>query len=305
MAEEFTEQVEKGNEAADLEQTKSPDGKKVFFLHPSIKLTNLIIERLRTMEYEIYTVDDYKILKNILRKNPDSICFINPEGQLHVKGWFNFMKSFETDEQLKDVKLGILTEKLKKKDEDDFKEGLNLEAGYISETAEPDDILKEIVKAIDKLEAKGIRQYVRASCAFDKGSEVFWVFGDMMYKMKILDISAVGMAVKIPAAYLGAIKTNQTLMNAQIMLSSRRMTVHLFVLAVKQKNNSYIAVLMFGRETDKDVLIRIREYVAKMLQQQVMDSVFDMQIDKTEYNPAPAMSLVLEDKAKAKKPAAK
>lgn len=277
-------------------EKKVSDGKKVFFLHPSVKLTNLILTRLRTMEYEVYTLDDYKILKNILLKNPNSICFINPEGQLHVKGWFNFIKSFSEDENFKSVKIGLLTEKLKQKDEDEFKKNLTLAAGFISEQKDPDEILRDIVKAIDKLEAKGNRQYVRASCDQDKTSEVFWVSGDMMYKMKILNISAVGMAVRIPPAYLGTIRPNQTLMNAQIMLNSRRMTVHLFVLAVKQHNNNTVAVLMFGRETDKDTMIHIREFVASMLQKQVLDSVYTMKADKTEYNPQPPLTLVLEEK---------
>ena len=74
---------------------KSIYGRKVFFINPSVTFEQQVIERLRLMEYEVYAIDDYRKAKPLLRKNADSICFCIVESQLTLKGWHNFIKSFE------------------------------------------------------------------------------------------------------------------------------------------------------------------------------------------------------------------
>jgi hypothetical protein len=37
-------------------------GKKVFFLYPSFTFKSEVIDRLRTLEYEVYILNDYKIV---------------------------------------------------------------------------------------------------------------------------------------------------------------------------------------------------------------------------------------------------
>ena len=57
-------------------------GRKVYFLNPTYTLRDHIISALWDSEYEVYIIEDYQYVKNVLRKNPNSILYINIDVQL-------------------------------------------------------------------------------------------------------------------------------------------------------------------------------------------------------------------------------
>ena len=95
-------------------------GRKVFFLNPTLSIQNVFVRKLQDLEYEVYTIEHYYDAKPVLSEYEDSICFINIDDQLTYKQWFNFIKSFEKDSSLETVFLGVISEKIRPHEKEEF-----------------------------------------------------------------------------------------------------------------------------------------------------------------------------------------
>ncbi len=260
-------------------------GKKVFFLNPSYTLEQYIIERLRTMEYEVYVLTDYKIAKNIFMKNPDSICFINPDAQLNYTGWANYVKSFSRNPKLSSIKFGAISEKMKSNMVDSFKASMPLDAGFeIHADGGDEDTFRFIVNSMDKLQVKGLRQYLRASCKDDKSAEFFWMENKIMHKLKLIDISAVGVAALLPGKNYNVLAGKNEILNAVLVIDGKQYSVDVDLKMLKPNGVNFTAVFMFKMNIEKKVLSHIRNYISTALNKKLFASIDGLPTDRHDYN---------------------
>ncbi len=258
-------------------------GKKVFFLYPNYTLQTAIMEQLRTLEYEVYIINDYKDAKNILIKNHDSIFYLNPDGVFSPETWANYLKTIAEDSRFASISLGIITEKLDDNYKNILKSSVDLKAGLITQE-DPDTTLHAIIKQLDANGAKGMRQYVRANCLSDKTAEIFWLTdSNIMHKMKIIDISSVGLAISLTQKQTTMVQVNQIIPNACLMLKAKEYRVDVKVTAIKSDGKNSIAVLMLRMDNSPQILTAIRAYVANTLFNNIMDSIMGLPRDNTDY----------------------
>lgn len=258
-------------------------GKKVFFLYPSHTFQSDVLERLRTLEYESYIINDYKNVKNILRKHPKSILFINPDNYYTPGSWIKFINTIEQESEFSDCEVGVITERHETETVRRFMRETKHTAGVFKMNENPDITLREIVKSLDSFNAKGRRQYVRASCIEDPSSEIFWIKNNIMFKFKIIDISAAGIAVQIPVRQIRTIRENQIITNISLMLNAKQMLINVKVFALKPGTEFYTGILMIQVDTNKKSLESIRSYVSETLHRKIEDSIFGMPPDKEDY----------------------
>lgn len=170
-------------------------GRKVFFLDPPLTLNKSIIEPLRDDEYEIYVVEDYKLLKSILMENQDAMVFINIDHSLTFKQWFNYIFSFKDNPVLSTIFVGIVSERATSSDQSLFLEHLPLPCGFqiIGSTTNP--ILLENFRKIFELNgAKGNRKYIRLDCQNSKVVSACFIQDNKLFEVIIKNISSVGFA---------------------------------------------------------------------------------------------------------------
>lgn len=259
-------------------------GKKVFFLYPSFTFQSLVIDRLRTLEYEVYILNDYKIVKNILLKNPDSLLYINIDANFNANAWINFIQSIEDSaERYGNCKIGIFSEKTPPDTVKRFDKEILHEADNITLSYDWDENFHAVVKLLDKHETKGMRQYVRTTCKKDGTAEVFWVERDRMFKFKLIDISSTGLAVKIPEKMAAQLHPGQLLKDISLMLRGTVFKINASIFALKPGNPFFTGVFMIQNDTDKSAIESIRIYISETLYRLVEDSIFSMQIDRTDY----------------------
>lgn len=267
-------------------EKKAIYGKKVFFLTQNKKFQNAMRKRLLTMEYEVYFIDDYRVIKNLLAESPDSILFISPDRQLKRTGWKNFIKSMNGDSYFEDTAIGLLLRGFSENEIVEFTGGLTLTAGTIEVEDENDEdgsILRDVVKRLDKLNAKGMRQYVRANCAGDPKSQVYWLEGDKMHKLNIMDISSVGLALLLPAKNYPQMAGRTSIPGAKISIKEKQCSIPLDIYTIKQAGQNYIIVAMFQLGTNKDVLSLVRDYVSDMLLADQYRRIMNRPVDKIDY----------------------
>ena len=174
-------------------------GRKVFFLSPSYALTE-VIASLRSMEYEVYTIDNYRDAKNILIQNPDSICIVTIDSQMHLPMWAAFVASFNSQKDLGNIILGIFSERYRMESIQSAFDNAQLKAGITlyDDQHKLEDVLKNFVQQLERFGAKGRRAHVRVACALDKTAMMYWIeTQNCMHQLKLLDISTVAAAVGI------------------------------------------------------------------------------------------------------------
>ena len=263
---------------------KSIYGRKVFFLNPTVTFEEEVIERLRVMEYEVYAISDHRVAKNILRLNPDSICFVMPNSGLSQVGWHNFLKSFENEPKFSTLDVGVIMHKLPEDRINSFLSGLQYDAGCFFLEDDSEELFHKITASLDKLGAKGLRKYVRADCINDRSAEIYWLKANKMIKLKMIDISAVGIAATVSANQQNEVFVNQLISGAYINMGKMQVTASLKVTAIKTARNALLVVLMYGSDIEPSALTTIRSYVADMLKHKLQDSIANLPLDIVDYN---------------------
>ncbi|WP_294431310.1 hypothetical protein [uncultured Treponema sp.] len=266
-----------------MAEDKSVFGRKVFFITPNITFEQQVIERLRLMEYEVYAIDDYRKAKPLLRKNANSICFCLIESQLTLKGWHNFIKSFEDESVFSPLDMGVIIHTLTDEKHASFVSGLQLDAGIIRQDQNQELMFHEIVKALDEKEAKGLRKYVRANCINEAQADLLWLKNNRMCKLKIIDISSVGIAAKLSTGQAASVAINQVIDGATINLRTMQIVVDIKITAIKTAGDFLLVVIMFNASTNPESINKIRAYIAENLQEEMQAQLKYKDLDRTDY----------------------
>lgn len=265
------------------EVEKSIYGRKVFFVNPSTSFEASVIGRLRLMEYEVYAIEDYRKAKPLLRKNADSICFFLIENQLSLKGWHNFIKSFEEEGVFSPLDVGILIPDLPDDKQANFLAELQYAAGLIKLNQDQESMFHEIVKALDAKNAKGMRKYVRANCLNDSQADLLWLKDNKMFKLKIIDISSVGIAAKLSNGQANAVFINQIIEGVTLNLKNVQLSVDIKISAIKAAGDFLLVVIMFNTSTSPEAINKIRGYIANNLQESLRSSLRATDLDRIDY----------------------
>ena len=90
---------------SDTNNTTDILGKKVFFLYPTASIQNQIVTELVQHEFEVYIVKNHINLPNVLKRNPDSIVFVNIDERMSEQEWEKWISGILT--ALPEVKIGF------------------------------------------------------------------------------------------------------------------------------------------------------------------------------------------------------
>lgn len=262
---------------------KSIYGRKVFFIGANATFEAQVVDRLRLMEYEVYAVNDYRKAKPFLRKNADSICFCIAESQLTLKGWHNFIKSFEEENVFQPLDMGVILQPLPEEKLANFTAGLQLDVGVLQHTADTETLFHEIVKAMDAKNAKGMRKYIRANCLAEPQADLLWLKDNRMFKLKIIDISSVGIAAKLSTGQANAVFINQVLEGVTLNLKSFQIGVDIKISAIKDAGDFLLVVIMFTPTTLPESINKIRTYIGENLNETLRSSIRNSDLDRIDY----------------------
>lgn len=267
-------------------------GKKVFFLNPAYSIRQEVIPRLQDKEYEVYIIDSYKDAKNILRLHESSVCFINVDAQLSIEAWFNFIKTFEKEMSLRSVFIGIISERIRRDDRAIFLSEAHIPGGIITVDESTEAITAEIERLLTECNAKGMRQYVRAKITNERDAQMFWTTNDKLFQMDLVDISSVGMCVKVPAQMVNFAQKNTVLRDLTLRIGTKQYVVDTIVFAIKSDMQGTNWILLLHPNTPSQVKTAIRVYVSETIQKQLMISINNKAEDATDYNGIPYYKLV-------------
>ena len=276
-------------------------GRKIFFLNPAYPVKKEIMSRLQAQEYELYTIESYREAKPLLRKNPNSLLFVNIDAQLTHAAWFNYIRTYDRDDILATIKICVISERIKASDVAIFNKFVNMVSDVIEFNEGIEGVAKQIQKILDETNAKGKRQYVRANLTHDKDASLFWNHGSKMHQLKLLDLSSVGMAVKCPSVLENQIiAKNFLLQDVTMRLGPKQMVVEAVIYGIKSTPEGTLWILLLLPSTPPSIKEEIRTYVSKTIEEKMITSINGERKDDEDYALLNYYNLATKTKTKSK-----
>ena len=286
MAEENKDENQGTNVAEVVESSaKSGNpvtGRKVYFLNPTYTLRDHVISALWDSEYEVYIIEDYQYVKNVLRKNPNAILYINIDVQLSFLSWFAFIESIHNDKKIDSTIIGVISDKLSESEKEMFLTKTKCDAGFFSTKESIPTIVASFKSILDMYGVKGRRQYVRALCMGTNAS-VLWQTEGKMFELPMVDVSKVSCSVKLEERFLSYIKPGRLIPGMTLKLNGRVFSMDIKVYAVHQKGSAIMGVLLFPEKLPDLTQTSIKDFIFKILQKGMGASVNGETPDKTDY----------------------
>lgn len=276
-------------------------GRKIFFLNPAYPVKKEIMSRLQAQEYEVYTIESYREAKPLLRKNPNSLLFVNIDAQLTHAAWFNYIRTYDRDDILATIKICVISERIKASDVAIFNKFVNMVSDVIEFNEGIEGVAKQIQKILDETNAKGKRQYVRANLTHDKDASLFWNHGSKMHQLKLLDLSSIGMAVKCPSVLENQIiAKNFLLQDVTMRLGPKQMVVEAVIYGIKSTPEGTLWILLLLPSTPPSIREEIRTYVSKTIEEKMITSINGERKDDEDYALLNYYNLATKTKTKSK-----
>lgn len=289
----------------------SPLGRKVFFVYPPYYVTNTIMPKLSEAEYEVYAIDQYQMVKPVLQKFPDSICFFNIDADaLTYTEWFRFLKSFEEDEVLSTIFFGVMSQHAPKVHREHFMADIQLPAGFIQYIPDLPALTERFIKILELNGAMGKRKYIRAECNFDRSIYVDIDVAGSRVPLIVQNISSVGLSCYANKSHLPFL-TENSVHRAAFYLGNNVFSGSVIILMKREVNEHSIVVMLFSQGLSYANRNSVREFIREKLHENLANDMDGIPLDSRDYSDnseeaiaernrenAPALESASEDESK-------
>lgn len=261
-------------------------GRKVFFVNPPLYVENYLHLELKQHEYEVYIIPDYRYTKVALRNFPDALCFIFIDDGLSFDEWFNFVKSFQFDNVLKTIFIGLMSAVIPAQVKERFMLNLSLPGGFIMlNECKGSKLIEKIVGILDFNGAKGRRKYIRLDCENDVSINGYFANKSQLYQVTIVNISSVGFACFYPKTYGEALIKNSYVPSFSVTLGRRSIVTPSIVFDTRPYDEDRLfSVLLFVKQVGEDDRKIIKNFIFEQLQNRFESSVFSLPPDMDDYS---------------------
>ena len=260
-------------------------GRKVFFVNPPLYVENYLTPALKQNEYEAYIIKDYKYTKNALKLYPDALCFIFIDDEMSYDGWFNFILSFQHDEKLKTIFVGLMSAMIPGPVREKFMMNLSLPGGFIMlNEVKGTALIENVIGILELNGAKGKRKYIRLDCGDNVLINGYFANQTQLLQVTIANISSLGFTCYFPKSYGAALVKNMVVPSFSITLGRRSVVTPSVVFDVTSVDeNNYFAVLLFLKQVGAEERKVIKNFIFDQLEDRVQNLIYANPPDIEDY----------------------
>lgn len=258
-------------------------GRTVFFLNPPLSITTHVLDSLKEQQYEVYCINRYNEAKPVLEHYPDALCFIFIDDQLTLKEWFNFIKSFESDEKLKSIFIGVISARIRATDKEKFLMNLKLPGGFIPLGGPVSDVLSTIKGILDVNGALGKRKYLRLDCRGNEEIDGYFSNGYTLYQFNIDYLSTAGFTFRMKKPGAFRFQKNMIIPNICINIGRRTVSGDGFVYESRIVDGQETVIFLFTKMTDSTTRTVIRNFIYSVLDEKLKVLIANSSPDMTNY----------------------
>lgn len=249
-----------------MENRQNIQGKKVFLLYPHSVIRDDLLDSLIMAGFEVYTIQDEKRARMLLKKFPGSIMFINIDEKLKEKEWEAYIRSIQEDPGIKDCGLGIMSYNQDINLMQKYLMKMNVSCGYVQLKQGVQESARIILRTLEANEARCQRSCFRANCQDDISATVNYKDDSGLYMGKIIDINSKGIAAKFEKT--ADLPLGPVLENMQIKLRTGIVKTDMTFFG-KRPDNKQINVLLFDPELSGENKLIIHRYIKQCLQKYI------------------------------------
>lgn len=239
-------------------------GRKIFFLHPSAFVQNQIISELVQEEFEVYVAKDDTKLRQALRNHPDAIMFASINEVMKESSWEEYIRAIKTDPGTSGVDIGIIASANDENIKHKYTEQLKVSCGYTVIKSDYAAAIKQLINALNGVNAKGRRKYIRMIMEGETNATVNLPINGTFINGKIKDISAVGFSCVF--AEDPGLRKNNLYKDIQLRLQSQLIKTEGIIFGARADETDNVYVILFTQRIDPEVRARIRKYIQTSLQ---------------------------------------
>lgn len=258
-------------------------GRKVFFLNPPLSIGNYVFDALKQDQFEVYCVENYGVIKSLLKHYKDAICFIFIDDQLTLREWFNFIKSFEYEPELKSIFLGVISAKIRTTDKNKFIMNLKLPCGFTMLEGPVADICDSLKGILNVNGAKGRRQYIRLDCSENKNISGYVSVGLEIYNFKVQILSIAGFTCTISSKNSSVFKRGNISKNISLNVNRKIINCTGLVYDIKETKNASYVIVLFTKNTDQNSRNVISNFIYDVLKEKMDFNILHTKQDLTDY----------------------
>ena len=258
-------------------------GRKVFFVNPPLSISTYVFEALKEDQFEAYCIDNYKVAKSLLKNYPDSICFIFIDDQLTLREWYNFIKSFEYDEELKSIFLGVISSRIRSTDRDKFLLELKLPGGFVMLGGPVAGVYNTIKGILTVNGAKGRRKYLRYNCSESKNISGYITRNMKIYPFRTNIISTAGVVCVFDAETSALIKKGAVIQNLFLNINRKTVNFSGMVYDIKPAKKGVYVIILFTKETENSSKITVLNFIYENLKDKMDIDIYRAAGDTTNY----------------------
>ena len=260
-------------------------GRKVFFVNPPLYVENYLQPELKLHEYEAYIIKDYKYTKNALRMFPDALCFIFIDDEMSYDGWFNYILSFQQDEKLKTIFVGLMSAMIPQPKREKFMMNLSLPGGFLMlNEIKGAELIKTVIGILELNGAKGKRKYLRLDCNDSISINGYFATQTQLLQVSIANISSVGFTCIFPKSYGAVLAKKMIVPSFSITLGRRSIATPSIVFDVKSfDNNNYFAMLLFLKQVGPDDRKVIKNFIFEHMEKRLDNLIYANPPDIDDY----------------------
>lgn len=295
----MSEVVDKTNQSASSQNQNSSQanpqggrehpiiGRKVFFVNPPLYVENYLNLELRSMEYEVYIISDYRDAKPALRKFPDALCFLYVDDSLSMDGWYKYIKSFQTDSILRSIFVGVISANASFADRKRFVMDLCLPSGFIMlNEFKGSHLTDKIVGILELNGARGRRKYIRLDCEEDVSVNGYFAYNSRLFQVRIDNISSTGFACSYPKNFGDILSKNTLIPNFSVTLGRKSIVCPSVVFDTRSLDSMrFFSVMLFVKQVDQQTRDSIRNFIYDTLQSRFESMLLGLVKDLTDYEP--------------------
>jgi len=245
---------------------KNDQGKKIFLLYPHSVIRDEMLDMLIMAGFETYTLFDEKKASKLLVKFPGSIMFINIDEGLKEEEWENYICEIQKDPKTNNSSLGIMSYNQDRVLMQKYLMEMNVPCGYIQLKLGLEDSLKIILGALEANEARGRRKAIRADCEDDINAFLNCRGDTGLFRGKILDISAAGVAAKFDK--FAEMPAGAVLRDVQLRLRGGLVMTDMVYMG-RRRDNKNIHILLFNPKMLTSDKLIIHRYIKQCLQKYI------------------------------------
>lgn len=241
-----------------------PGGRRVLFVDPPSVVQEQMIHFLVSAQYEAAIVKDHRRLNAVLKKFPQSVVYFNLDTRVPPPALEQIVRAVISGKDDHGAEVGILSYNRNPEVAQRYLMELGATCGYVVLELGFQKSARIAIKALEAVEARGDRRFVRVKVPNGKGS-YHVKLGGADITGEILDISEAGMACFMSGEY----GPDTELPDIQLRLWGSLLRVSGVIRGTRRTPQGTVYVVMFDEIDDSAAKGKLYTFLRRVMQYEV------------------------------------